>query len=119
MKKLIIASFMSLYNKDSGEDRMPNHLWHRWYGIDGKFYSKLWEKLEGDTDENLFDDFCDVSFDVKNRNFDWMANLPRKRMHKLFLFSAGMLSHYLVVSFIWKITEFVIGVAYRVTRPSA
>jgi len=117
MRKLIIKRFLTLYNRDSGEEKMLDHLWHRWYGVDSKFYQKLWNKLDGDNDEYLFEDFCDISFDVKNNNFDWMKKLPRNRMHRLFLFSAGMLSHYILVSTFLKIIGFMINVIYWSTRP--
>jgi hypothetical protein len=94
---------------------MPNYLWHRWYGIDGRYYRKLWSKLDGDNDEYLFDDFCDTTFDVKNNNFEWMIKLSRKRMHKLYLFSVGMLSNYLIITARMKVIEFIIGVAYKLT----
>jgi hypothetical protein len=118
MKRYIIKKFLTRYNKDSGEDAMPKHLWHRWYGIDGKFYKKLWAKLDGDNDEYLFDDFCDISFDVKMGKPESISNLPKHRLNKLFLFSLGMYSHYLLVNTAYKIVEFCIEVAYRVTmRP--
>jgi len=113
MRKLIIKKFLTLYNRDSGEFIMSEHLWYRWYGINSKFYQKLWNKLGGAEDKYLFDDFCDISFDVKNNNFQWMFTLPHRRMNKLFLFSMGMLSHYLIVTVIWKVIEFMIRIAYK------
>lgn len=115
MKKFIVRKFLTLYNRDSGKESMPSYLWHRWYGIDGRYYRKLWAKLDGDNDEYLFDDFCDITFDVKNNNFEWMIKLSRERIHKLYLFSVGMLSHYLIITARMKVIEFIIKVAYKLT----
>ena len=121
MKKIIIESFMARYSKShTVEGDMPKHIWHRWYGIDGRFYNILWSRLDGDNDEYLFDDFCDISFDVQNGNREWMKKLSKERLNKLFKFSFGMLTHFLVVNSFWKIVEFFIKIAYKLTkRPEA
>ena len=115
MKKIIIKIFSILYIRDSGKDMMPRHLWIRWYGFNAKYYTKLWEKLDGNNDEYLFDDFCDACMaDGKNIS-DWMKKLSRNRLNKLFLFSAGMLLHYLYVAAIWETIGFAIDIAYYIT----
>jgi hypothetical protein len=84
---------------------MPIHLWHRWYGIDGQFYNSVWKYIGADEDEFVFDDFCDISFDIKHDNFDSLKNLKGMRLKRLYSFSWRMLTHYLIVTAFWKTGE--------------
>ena len=116
MKKTIIKAFLKRYNRDSGEIKMPPHLWHRWYGIDGRFYNAVWKSIGADKDDFIFDDFCDISFDVKNENYDSLKKLHGSRLNRLYAFSWMMLVHYLMVTIFWKITEISIKLVYNATH---
>ena len=116
MKRTIIKAFLKRYNRDSSEIRMPPHLWHRWYGIDGRFYNAVWKKIKADKDDFVFDDFCDISFDVKNGNFNSLKTLTGSRLNLLYAFAWRMLVHYLIVTAFWNTTEMGLKLVYLISR---
>ena len=108
MKRNTIKKFLTLMSRDTGEDMMPDHLWVRWHGVDGKFYNKLWANLNGDNDPFLFDDYCDIGFELSMGDDSKLKALSGDRLDKLYKYSREMLDHYRLVSFFWDSFGFVI-----------
>lgn len=108
MRKKIIKIFLQRLNKDTGEDVMPLYLWNRWYGPNSRFYNKIWNKLDGNNDPYLFDDFCQVGFEINFKKDNTLKELSGSRFSKLYTFSKAMLFHYLLVSFFWNLVGFLI-----------
>ena len=116
MKKKIIELFLHKLDKDTGGDVMPLHLWQRWYGLNSRFYNKLWKKFDGDYDPYLFDDFCEIGFDVNYGNGEKIDSLEKPRLNKLYKFAKRMLIHYFLVSCFWASISFLIRkVAYPIS----
>jgi len=101
MKRKTIKKFLTLMAKDTGEDLMPDHLWVRWHGLDGKFYNKIWSRLDGDNDIYLFDDACDIGFELMMGDDTLLKELKGTRLNKLYRYSRDMLDHYRMVSLFW------------------
>lgn len=115
MKRKTIKKFLTLMAKDTGEDLMPDHLWVRWHGLDGRFYNKLWKRLDGDNDIYLFEDVCDIGFELAIMGEDTkLKELHGDRLNKLYRYSKDMLDHYIMVTFFWKAFGFLI---IKVIRP--
>jgi len=93
---------------------MPEYLWNRWYGLDGKFYHKLWNKLDGDTDFFLFEDICETGFSLNQKDDSTLNTLPLDRLNKLYQYSKSMLLHYLLVSIVWNTISFIV---IRIFKP--
>ena len=124
MKKAIIKRFMKLFNRHCGpeDDQMPKHVWLRWYGADGDFYNSHVTRIGGDDDDFFFNDFCDVSYDLRKGSTESLTNLPEDQLNMLYRFSAGMLVHYRRVSCYWGVVGLAIQyvmvpVFYNVLMP--
>jgi hypothetical protein len=117
MKKLIIKTFLRWINQAHGEDGMwPEYIKNRWYGVNSRFYNKIWGKLDGNNDPYLFDDFCDMGFDVHYGDGIKLQALTGQRLQKLYRFARAMLLHYILVSAFWNIVGWLIRyVAYPVS----
>lgn len=116
MRKLTIKTFAYLYNRDhfAGSGVMPDHLDNRWNGFNGWYYHEVWDNLNGDNDEYLFDDWCDTFIEAQSNSSKLLDNLSSSRLNKLYNFSWRMLTHYLWVSFKAGVFGILIDCAYAI-----
>jgi len=99
-KQKVIKKFLIKLNKDTGDDIMPKHLMIRWNGFENKFYNKIWKELNGDNDIFLFDDFCEIGFDLSQGMNISLVTLMGDRLDNLYKYSQAMLEHYRISTII-------------------
>lgn len=113
IKQWVIKQFLTRINRDTGDEMMSDHLAFRWNGPNNENYNRLWDKLDGNNDQFLFDDYCEIGFDLSQESNMSLACLFGDRLNNLFKFSLGMLLHYIWVSAISGIIGFGIKWIFR------
>jgi len=99
-KQKTIKKFITKYNKDMGDFMMPKHLNVRWNGTENRYYHKIWDELNGNEDQFLFDDFCEIGFDLNIGSDMSLSCLMGDRLDNLYKYSKAMLSHYTTLTII-------------------